>query len=111
LMVRVIGVTDHPNPKKVKGCIHWLDNKCISAEFRLSGPLFESEQVPDDFRKAISNIEIKHGYVESCLSNSNTGDTFQFERNGYFCRDPDSDVNKLVFNLAASLRSSYNVAE
>jgi len=31
----------------------------------------------------------------------------QFERQGYFCRDPDSTPQRLVFNRTVGLRDSY----
>jgi glutaminyl-tRNA synthetase len=34
-------------------------------------------------------------------------DCFQFERVGYFCLDPDSTPEKLVFNRTLSLKDSW----
>jgi glutaminyl-tRNA synthetase len=31
----------------------------------------------------------------------------QFERQGYFCRDPDSTPDRLVFNRTVGLRDSW----
>ena len=45
--------------------------------------------------------------VESNLVGAAHGDRFQFERQGYFCVDPDSYENKLVFNRTVSLRDTW----
>jgi len=36
-----------------------------------------------------------------------SGDRFQFERQGYFCADPDSAPDKPVFNLTVSLKDAW----
>jgi glutaminyl-tRNA synthetase len=46
-------------------------------------------------------------YVEPSLIDAKPGDRVQFERNGYFCVDPDSTPEKLVFNRTASLRDVW----
>jgi glutaminyl-tRNA synthetase len=45
--------------------------------------------------------------VEKSLAESQAGDTFQFEREGYFCHDKDSSAEKLVFNRVVTLRDSW----
>jgi glutaminyl-tRNA synthetase len=45
--------------------------------------------------------------LEPSLASSNSGDIFQFERLGYFCQDPDSTEERLVFNRAVALRDSW----
>jgi glutaminyl-tRNA synthetase len=45
--------------------------------------------------------------VERDLAEAKTGENFQFERTGYFCLDPDSAPDKLVFNRTVSLRDSW----
>jgi glutaminyl-tRNA synthetase len=45
--------------------------------------------------------------VEPSLAAAAPGDRFQFERQGYFCADPDSTPQKPVFNLTVSLRDSW----
>jgi glutaminyl-tRNA synthetase len=36
-----------------------------------------------------------------------TGEAVQFERQGYFCRDPDSTPEHLVFNRTVALRDTW----
>ena len=50
---------------------------------------------------------IENAKVEPSLKNAVVGDRFQFERVGYFCVDPDSTEDKLVFNRTIALRDSW----
>ena len=45
--------------------------------------------------------------VEPSLRGATTGIPYQFERQGYFCVDPDSTPEKLVFNRTVALRDSW----
>ncbi|MEM7391088.1 MAG: hypothetical protein AAF492_01970, partial [Verrucomicrobiota bacterium] len=47
------------------------------------------------------------GYLEPSLGEAGPGDRFQFERVGYFCKDPDSTDDNPVFNRTLSLRDSW----
>jgi len=53
------------------------------------------------------SLEILTGYVEPSLSAPKAGDRFQFERQGYFCADPDTAPDKPVFNLTVGLRDTW----
>jgi glutaminyl-tRNA synthetase len=46
-------------------------------------------------------------YIEPTLAGAQPGDRFQFERQGYFCVDPDSTDRKLVFNRTVSLKDTW----
>ncbi len=46
-------------------------------------------------------------YVEPGLSSAKPGDRYQFERQGYFCVDPDSTTDKLVFNRTVTLKDTW----
>jgi glutaminyl-tRNA synthetase len=46
-------------------------------------------------------------WVEPSLKDAMVGRRFQFERQGYFCVDPDSSHQKLVFNRTVPLRDSW----
>jgi len=50
---------------------------------------------------------IENAKVEPSLGDAKVGDRFQFERVGYFCVDPDSTEEKLVFNRTIALRDSW----
>ena len=41
------------------------------------------------------------------LSGATPGSRYQFERQGYFCVDPDTTPEKLVFNRTVSLRDTW----
>ncbi|HCL90161.1 MAG TPA: glutamine--tRNA ligase, partial [Candidatus Atribacteria bacterium] len=45
--------------------------------------------------------------VEPSLAGAVPGSRYQFMRKGYFCVDPDSASDKLVFNRIVSLRDSW----
>jgi glutaminyl-tRNA synthetase len=98
--------------RKVKGTSHWISAAhCRPAEFRLYDRLFMTAN-PDQGEGFLSNInpeslERIDGYIESALSDADTGRTFQFERQGYFCVDPDSRTDAMVFNRSVSLRDSW----
>ncbi len=46
-------------------------------------------------------------YVEPSLAGASPGSRYQFERLGYFCVDPDSSPDKLVFNRTVTLRDTW----
>jgi len=97
--------------RKIKGVIHYVESsKAISAEFRIYDRLFlESNPAKfDDLSSSInpSSLEIKNGFIEPNLSNAKAETTYQFEREGYFCRDSESEG--LVFNKTVGLRDTWN---
>jgi glutaminyl-tRNA synthetase len=107
-------VTLGKNPsdgRKVKGVIHYVEsNNALSAEFRIYDRLF-LESNPAKFEDLSSSInpnslEIKNGFIEPNLSNAKAEQAYQFEREGYFCRDSDSEG--LVFNKTVGLRDSWS---
>ena len=97
--------------RKVKGVIHYVESsKAISAEFRLYERLFlESNPAKfDDLSSSINpnSLEIKNGFVEPSLAGAKAEKAYQFEREGYFCRD--SELEELVFNKTVGLRDTWN---
>jgi glutaminyl-tRNA synthetase len=52
------------------------------------------------------SLIIKNGYVEPNLKHAKVEKAYQFEREGYFCRDR-SETN-LVFNKTVGLRDTWN---
>ncbi|MEC8337633.1 MAG: glutamine--tRNA ligase, partial [Planctomycetota bacterium] len=46
-------------------------------------------------------------WVEPSLASARQGEIYQFERNGYFCVDPDSQSGRLVFNRTVTLRDRW----
>ncbi len=102
-----------PEGRKVKGVIHWLSEAHAKpAELRLYDRLFNvpnPESLPD-FRDALNphSLEIlPDGMVEASLAEARPGSRYQFERTGYFCLDPDSSQDRLVFNRTVTLRDTW----
>jgi glutaminyl-tRNA synthetase len=101
--------------KKVKGTIHWVSAEhAVLAEVRLYDRLF-SDPEPDghedqDFQELLNPDSlhvIEVAYVEPSLKDAQPGDRFQFMRKGYYCVDPDTTDEKLVFNQTVTLRDSW----
>jgi glutaminyl-tRNA synthetase len=96
--------------RKVKGVIHFVEaSQAKSAEFRLYDRLFtlENPGKNEHFEQLINpdSLIIQHGVVEPTMQNAKAEQAYQFEREGYFCRDSQS--NKLVFNKTVSLRDTW----
>jgi len=104
------------NQRKVKGTLHWVSvNHALDAEVRLYDRLFKNEfpdEVEDDTKDFKSNLnsdslKIVTGKIEPSIKEAKALDKFQFQRLGYFCVDPDSTSEKLVFNRTVPLRDSW----
>ncbi|MEK6691394.1 MAG: glutamine--tRNA ligase/YqeY domain fusion protein [Nitrospirota bacterium] len=102
---------DSPDRRKVKATIHWVSaSHSIEAEARLYDHLFAVPSPGEDFKKDLNpkSLEILLScQVEPYLAHAKPGDIYQFERQGYFCVDPDSSGGKLVFNRATTLRDTW----
>jgi len=105
-----------PDGRKVKSTLHWVSAEhALEAEVRLYDRLFSKENPLDvedgtDFIDYINpdSLEIlKSCRVEPSLSGALPESRYQFERLGYFCVDPDSSAEKLVFNRTVSLRDTW----
>ena len=112
-----------PDGRKVKGTIHWVSAAhAAAAEVRLYENLFNSEEPPggDDFLSDLNpnSLEvIGQAWLEPGLAALTPGETVQFERLGYFCRDQggraisqsgdQSASGALVFNRTLGLRDSW----
>jgi len=101
-----------PDGRKVKATLHWVSAAdAVPAEVRLYNPLF-SRPDPNaaDFAADLNpqSLEvISDARVEPALAAPYTGDAVQFERQGYFCPDPDSTPGRLVFNRTVGLRDTW----
>ncbi len=105
---------DSPDGRKVKATMHWVSAKhALKAEVRLYDTLFtraEPGAESGDFRTDINpnSLEVLgNSYVEPGLSGASAGSRYQFERMGYFCVDPDSTKDKLVFNRTVTLKDTW----
>ena len=97
--------------RKVKGVIHYVESsKAISAEFKIYDRLFLDPNPSqfDDMSSALNpdSLIVKNGYVESSLQSAEIEKAYQFEREGYFCRDSES--NGMVFNKPVGLRDTWS---
>jgi len=102
-----------PDGRKVKGTLHWASAQdAISAEVRLYNHLFTSENpgaeddVLDDLNPDSLQV-LENCWLEPDLANAPLGEALQFERQGYFCPDPDSTPERPVFNRTISLRDDW----
>lgn len=102
-----------PDGRRVRGTLHWVSAEhAIPAEVRLYEQLFltEDPEVGGDF---IANLNpnslqvLTECLVEPSLQGASVGERFQFLRHGYFCVDPDSTPERLVFNRTVSLRDTW----
>jgi glutaminyl-tRNA synthetase len=111
-----------PDNKKVKGTIHWVSAaNAVPLEVRLYDYLFSVERPMDVAPRAdgssgsfTDNLSphslevVADAWGEPCLANAVPGDRFQFERLGYFARDPDSGADgRPVFNKTVGLRDTW----
>ncbi|MBT6073976.1 MAG: glutamine--tRNA ligase/YqeY domain fusion protein [Gammaproteobacteria bacterium] len=95
--------------KKVKGTIHWVSAKENQpAQVNLFEALFNSPEpeIETDLNPH-SLITCKNAVIEKCINEANCGDSFQFERNGYFVLAQNEDDGNLHFNRIITLRDSW----
>ena len=100
--------------RKIKGTLHWVSAKhAVEAEVRVYDRLF-SDEAPDNHKDKgfmdfvnPNSLEVITAFCEPSLASAKKGDTFQFQRKGYFCVDEDSSEGKLVFNRTVPLRDSW----
>ena len=106
---------DAPDGRKVKATLHWVAAKqAVCAEARLYDHLFVKPD-PDDVEPGGSFIDnlnpdslvVTECRVEPSVVGAKPGTRYQFERMGYFCVDPDSTSDKLVFNRTVTLRDTW----
>jgi len=103
---------DPSDGRKVKGVIHWVSaSHGVPAEIRLYDRLFKvpNPAAEEDFLACINeeSLVVKQGIVEPSLISAQLSAPIQFERTGYFCKDKDSQDDKLVFNRAVGLRDTW----
>jgi glutaminyl-tRNA synthetase len=106
---------DAPDGRKVRSTIHWVSaDHALDAEIRLYDQLFTVEnpagQKNADFKDFLNpnSLEVLTPCkVEPTLQKLRPLDLFQFERQGYFCIDPDSTGEKLVIDRTVGLRDTW----
>jgi glutaminyl-tRNA synthetase len=102
-----------PDGRKVKATIHWVAAAhAVPAEIRLYDHLFARPDpgADGDYFADLnpSSLEtLSDARVEPALAGANSGETVQFERQGYFARDRESAPGRLVFNRTVGLRDTW----
>ena len=109
-----------PDGRKVKSTIHWVSAaNALDAEVRIYENLFTKENPNEveggqDFTANLNpkSLEvISNAKVEPSLAGAAAGSRYQFERLGYFCVDPDSKPDKLIFNRTVALKDTWAKVE
>jgi len=102
--------------RKVRGALHWVSvAHALEAKVRLYDRLFLKANPLDveegeDFIASLNPNSLEtltSCHIEPSLAGAAPGSIYQFERQGYFCVDPDSTDGKLVFNRTVSLRDTW----
>lgn len=98
--------------RKVKGVIHFVEaSKALKAEFRLYDRLFvlENPSKNDHFEQLLNpeSLVTTYGVVEPSMKAAVPELAYQFEREGYFCRDNEPS-NDLVFNKTVALKDTWS---
>ena len=105
-----------PDGRKVKATLHWVSAPhALEVEVRLYDHLFTKDDPNDvdegqdftDFVNPNSCAVLESCRVEPTLAGAPVGSRYQFERQGYFCVDPDSTGERLVFNRTVGLRDTW----
>jgi glutaminyl-tRNA synthetase len=101
-----------PDGRKVQATLHWVSAAdAVQAEVRLYNQLF----VRPDPNVANFAADLNPGSLEvltdcrlePAIAGANSHAPVQFERQGYFCRDPDLGPSRLVFNRTVGLRDTW----
>jgi glutaminyl-tRNA synthetase len=99
--------------RKVKATLHWVSAAhAVTGEVRLYDHLFPRPDpgaegdVLDDLNPD-SLVTLGDCRLEPSLAAMPPGETLQFERQGYFCPDPDATPDKPVFNRTVGLRDTW----
>ena len=118
--------------RKIKGkVLHWVSAEdAVPFEARLYEPLLSADDEVDEAEPEIAedgtetpaaapakkdfisrlnpnSLTIVKGLAEPIIRDCEVGATFQFLRNGYFCKDPDSTPELPVYNRTVGLRDSF----
>jgi len=105
-----------PDGRKVKATLHWVSAEhALTAEVRLYDYLFTKKD-PADVEEGgdwLNNVNpnsleaLSDCRVEPSVAGAAPGARYQFERQGYFCVDPDSTVDRPVFNRTVTLKDTW----
>ncbi len=103
----------NPEGRKVKGIIHWVSAPhAVKVPVRIYDRLFNQEN-PDKAENYLAalnpdSLQLTEALAEPSLLEAKPGETFQFERVGYFTVDSkDSQQGAPVFNRTVTLRDTW----
>jgi glutaminyl-tRNA synthetase len=107
-------LTGATSTRRVKGTVHWVSAPhAQDAEVRLYERLFTSPDPGEGGRDPLTDLNpdslerLTGVKVEPSLAASPAGTRYQFERQGYFCVDPDTAPGAPVFNRTVTLKDSW----
>ena len=101
--------------RSVKGTIHWVSkDHAKPVEARLFDRLFTEaymDSIPEgsDYKDFLNpdSLKVTEALAEPALLEDTSGIAVQFERLGYFVKDPDSVPDKPVFNKTVGLKDPF----
>lgn len=100
--------------RKVKGTLHWVTQKdSIDITVNSYDRLFKEESPGSnengDFLDDINpdSLKVINAKAEPSLKQVVAGNTFQFQRKGYFTVDKKSKADNIIFNKTVGLRDSW----
>ena len=102
-----------PDGRKVKATMHWVSAAhAMAAEVRLYNPLFTKPDPSgaENFAADLNpnSLEVLDGArLEPALADAKPELPVQFERQGYFCLEPASKPERLVFVRTIGLRDTW----
>ncbi len=104
---------DSPDGRKPKATLHWVAAEhAIDCEVRLYERLFQSEN-PEESGNFLEDLNpaslqvVPRAKLEPSVRDAQPFAHYQFERLGYFCVDPDSTADGLVFNRTVTLKDNW----
>ena len=108
------GSNNEESLRKVKGTLHWVtQSHSIDVTINNYDRLFKTEAPGEnesgDFLKDLNpnSLTIVKAKAEPSLAKAKPGQSFQFQRKGYFIADKSSAQNNLIFNKTVGLRDSW----
>ena len=111
---RLSGRGTEASIRKVKGTLHWVSiAHALKTEIRSYDRLF-TDEAPDSHKDKTfmdfinpNSLKVTEAFVEPSLASAKKGDSFQFQRLGYFNVDDDTTSENIVFNKTVGLRDSW----
>ena len=108
------GSNTEASKRKVKGTIHWVSqDHAVEAKINIYDRLF-LDPAPDQHKEKNfidfinpNSFQVKIAKIEPSIMNAKIGDSYQFQRIGYFNVDFDSKNSNLVFNKTVGLRDGW----